>query len=245
MYGDCRRLAVSGSETIPLAPKAFLTLVILVENRGRVVEKEELVRKIWPDTFVEEGSLAQNISILRKTLGEEPRQPYIQTIPKRGYRFVAPVRDLGEPLAGREETRLPASIGTEGEPYLAPPQRSRLGWITGITLLILLGSIAALAGIHFKRTMSLKTQPIRSIAVLPLQNLFGDASQEYLSDGMTDALISSLAQIHSLNVTSRRSAMRYKRSSESVPQIGKELGVDAVVEGAVPRGRRARPDHHE
>jgi DNA-binding winged helix-turn-helix (wHTH) protein len=90
-----QRLLISGESVIPLAPKVFDTLLVLAESGGRVIEKDELLKRIWPDTFVEEGSLARNISTLRKALGENPDdQRYIQTIPKRGYRFIAPVRSM-------------------------------------------------------------------------------------------------------------------------------------------------------
>src|SRR5688572_30321697 len=95
-----RRLLTKNGETVPLTHKAFETLALLVEHRGRVVTKEELLSEIWPDTFVEEGSLARNISVLRKALGEQPGEhQFIQTIPKQGYRFVAPVRESIEPVA--------------------------------------------------------------------------------------------------------------------------------------------------
>ena len=97
---NSRRLLTRNGEVVPLTHKAFETLALLVENRGRIVEKDELLREIWPDTFVEEGSLARNISVLRKALGEGPSDhQYIQTIPKQGYRFVATVREVIEPSA--------------------------------------------------------------------------------------------------------------------------------------------------
>jgi TolB-like protein/DNA-binding winged helix-turn-helix (wHTH) protein/tetratricopeptide (TPR) repeat protein len=243
-FGDYRfdtnqGLLLRGGNIIPLAPKAFATLRVLVESQGRVIEKDELLRKIWPDTFVEEGSLTQNISILRKALGENgDGEEFIQTIPKRGYRFAVPVRATSEPLVIEEHCRVEASVDAE----VVERQTSRRAiWISGVVLTLALAATAGFLGVRLRSRGQMGDQPIRSVAVLPLQNLSEDPAQEYLSDGMTDVLISDLAQIRSLNVISRRSVMRFKKSGESAPQIGKALGVDALVEGTLQRsGGRVR-----
>ncbi len=120
-----RRLLLKNGEVVPLTHKAFETLALLVENRGRIVEKDELLREIWPDTFVEEGSLARNISVLRKALGEGPSDhQYIQTIPKQGYRFVAAVREVIEPTAEYFTSDPPhaEAIDRQGERTAAEPR---------------------------------------------------------------------------------------------------------------------------
>lgn len=156
-----------------LTPKAVEVLIALVEAQGAVLAKEELLKRVWADAIVEEGSLASHISLLRKTLGED----YIETIPKRGYRFVA----AAKPVAEAGERR---------------PQ-------------------------------------IRSLAVLPLDNLGRDADGDRFADSMTEALITRLAKIRALRVVSRTSVLRYKDTQKSMPEIGKELGVDGLVEGSV------------
>ena len=214
-----QRLLFSGGQPVSLTPKAFDTLVLLVEAGGSVITKEELLHKIWPDTFVEEGSLARNISVLRKALGESPDdQKYIQTIPKRGYRFVAPVVPVGS---------LPApEVKSQRSPKLA----------AAVALAVLAGAclVAWQASPHARPS-------IRSIAVLPLENLSRDPAQDYFADGVTDALITSLAQIRALKVISRTSIMRYKGTTKSLQEIARELGADAVLEGTVQRdGTRVR-----
>jgi TolB-like protein/lipoprotein NlpI len=171
-----KRLLCEG-KAVPLAPKVFDTLVLLVENQGRLIQKEELLKTLWPNSVVEEVALAHNVSQLRKALGDPVENPrFIETVPKRGYR------------------------------------------------------------------------------VLPLENLSGDKEQEYFAEGITDALTTELAQIGSLRVISRTSATQFKGSRESLPQIGRDLKVDALVEGTVARAQgrvrvtaqliAASSDHH-
>jgi TolB-like protein/DNA-binding winged helix-turn-helix (wHTH) protein/cytochrome c-type biogenesis protein CcmH/NrfG len=233
-----QRLLFLGGQQIPLAPKAFDTLLALVEAEGRIVEKEEVLRKVWPDTFVEEGSLARNISVLRKALGESPDdQRYIQTIARRGYRFVAPVTTVPSSPEVIEDglSQVEASSSLSG---------LSLKIAAGVTLLILIT-----AGLLLWRTSTTgelsrtgRGGPlIQSVAVLPLQNLSGNSEQDYFADGITEALITSLAQIRALKVISRTSTMRYKGTVKPVPEIARELGVDAIIEGSVQReGNRVR-----
>jgi TolB-like protein/DNA-binding winged helix-turn-helix (wHTH) protein/Tfp pilus assembly protein PilF len=247
-----QRLLFSGSGEIPLPPKLFDTLAALVENHGRVLAKDELLKLIWPDTFVEEGSLTRNISTLRRVLGENAEdQEFIQTIPKRGYRFVAPVTEppVGETLIIEERTRVESTFDVAVEEdatasAVQEPESNRIGAGAGrrrglgvMTLAMTAFALLVVAGWIF-RTQRLwlvhgKPAPIQSIAVLPLENLTGDPSQEFFADGITDVLITDLAHISNLRVISRTSAMQYKKSDKPLPQIAKELGVDAVVEGTV------------
>lgn len=260
-----QRLLFRDDQLVPLTPKAFDTLQLLIEADGRIVEKEELLKKIWPDTFVEEGSLARNISILRKVLGESPDdQKCIQTIPKRGYRFVAPVKvssAIGAAVVVEEHTRIQAAFdiqtdsGIEGQGTAAENPRQRVLRFRRLRAIAILGlaAIAAVGVLVWKfggRSMSRSVQSVNSprvytLAVLPLDNLSHDDSQDYFSDGITDALITSLAQVEALHVISRTSAMRYKKTSKSLPQIARELGVDAILEGSVQReGDRVRISAH-
>jgi TolB-like protein/DNA-binding winged helix-turn-helix (wHTH) protein/Flp pilus assembly protein TadD len=221
-----QRLLLRGTEVIGLEPKVFDTLLALVESAGQALTKDELLARVWPDAFVEEGSLTRNISTLRKVLatGDNP-QGYIETLSKRGYRFQPVVRAISADTPAAPERPTPPAPGRR--PWL----------IVAAAAMALLAVVAA--GLWWRGAEA--RAPIASIAVLPLQNLSGDAGQEFFSDGMTEALISKLAQITDVRVTSRTSVMRFKSTSEAVPAIGRQLGVDAVVEGSVQRaGDRVR-----
>ena len=235
---------------IPLRPKVFDMLVVLIENHGHLVEKEQLLSSVWNDQFVEEGNINKNISMLRRVLGEGNGQQFIETVPKRGYRFIAEVRKVSDDeqtnLVQNTSTISPALEGTDRpskitaeidqhrEPVLPADTESRKrNWILLFGLPVLL--VTAIAYVAFMRPRSSLTPTISSIAVLPFQNLSNDSTQDYFVDGMTDALIGDLAQIGALRVISRTSAMHYKGTNKSLPEIAKELNVDAVVEGTVQR----------
>jgi TolB-like protein/DNA-binding winged helix-turn-helix (wHTH) protein len=234
---------------VRLPPKAFDALVFLVENRGRLLEKDELLHKVWPDTFVEESNLAQHISILRKALqGAEDDPPLIETVPTRGYRFIAEVRELrdsfldGNPLpAGTPGAGSVPGVSESGVKEVGSPRRRlRVAAITLAGIVVLVAALVLMAPI-FKRERSSTPKPIESLAVLPLQNLSGDPAQDYFADGMTEALITDLAKIPGLKVISRTSIMQYKDSHQRLPKIAQELGVDGIVEGSVLRsGDRVR-----
>lgn len=225
------RLLFRGDEMIPLTPKATDTLLALVSSRGRVLEKDELMKMIWPDSFVEEGGLAQNISLLRKVLGGATGEfQYIETIPKRGYRFVVPVKVV--PV--KEDLRTNASDNSAPSPVPQPPKpptRRWVAWSAG-ALVLLLASV--LAYLYFSAAPAGGTLHVNSLLVLPLDNPSNDPAQEYFTEGMTEELINSLAKVQALRVISRTSAMTYKGvKNKPLPQIARELNVDAVVEGSV------------
>ena len=214
---------------IRLEGQPLAILEVLLERPGEVVTREELQKKLWPeDTFVDfEHSLNAAVKRLRAALNDSADQPrYIETLARRGYRFVAPV---GGSVVDREseETVLPSA---------SQARDSRLWlWLVVLSGVFFLG----LAGLGWRlwrnRPATHTLPPIRSLAVLPLQNLSGDPSQEYLADGMTEELIGRLANIHGLRVISRTSAMHFKKTQLSAPEIAKTLGVDAIVEGSVIR----------
>lgn len=240
-------------ERVPLGPKVFDTLVLLVQNQGRLIQKEEFLKALWPTSVVEEQALAHNISQLRKVLRDPSEDPkFIETVPKRGYRFIASVRVAGQPPA------FPVSPAPSGA---VPSAMQPLRWPRRAVLAALAAVLALAAGtsvyVYLRRTSPESTgvvPAIHSLAVLPLENLSGDKEQDYFADGMTDALITDLAQVGSLRVISRTSAMRFKGSKDALPQIGRELKVDAVVEGTVARAEsrvritaqliEASSDHH-
>ncbi len=260
------RLLRKGSTRLELPPRAFDTLLAMVSNNGHLLEKDTLMRTVWGDTVVEESNLSQVVYLLRKALHDgENGERYIQTVPKRGYRFVAPVREIEtDPDSGPIQVSdsshsLPASDAfeppveadqpspqletessvdtasvSEHDPYPAasPISRHRQAF----SILAVLTAVALLTAAAWKEGLFRSAPgPIRSIAVLPLQNLSNDPGQEYFVDGMTDELITDLAQIRALKVVSKTSIMRYKDTRTPLPQIGRDLKVDAVVEGSVLR----------
>jgi len=213
------RLLYRGEELIPLTPKAIDTLLVLIANRGRVVEKDELIKAVWPDTFVEEGALARNVSALRKAFGSDTDDSqFIATVPKRGYRFVAPV-----------------TVPEPPEPPRKPRKwLKRLAWLISAVLLIVLIVLV------YPRVVSLLSRldppgarHMASLAVLPLDNLSRNAAQEPFTDGMHEELINTLARIEALRVKSRISVLAYKGVRKPLPQIARELDVDAIVTGSV------------
>jgi TolB-like protein/DNA-binding winged helix-turn-helix (wHTH) protein len=211
------RLLTRDGSLVPLTPKVVDVLLLLVENRDRLVEKQELMRAVWPDSFVEESNLTQSISVLRKTLGSDAGgQPYIETIPKRGYRFVTPVAEA--PAQGLAKRRTRSALA-----------------------LLALGVVLAGTTAYLLKSRGPSIPDIHSVVVLPLRNLSGDPEQEYFADGITAALIGKLAKLGQLRVISYTSAMHYKGTTERLPEVARELKVDAVVEGSVTRsGDRVR-----
>ena len=216
---------------VKLQEQPFQILALLLEHRGELVTREELQNKLWPaDTFVD-FDVGLNVAIkkLRDAIGDSAENPrFIETIPRRGYRFISPAQDLA-PAA--EELR---SHDKRGQ---------RRIWIGA---LVLSGLAALLVGLNAGRLRSLfrerpKVSPIHSIAVLPLENLSGDPTQAYFTDGMTDALTTDLAQIGDLTVISRTAAMQYRGKNKVPAEIARELHVDALIEGSLVRsGNRVR-----
>jgi TolB-like protein/DNA-binding winged helix-turn-helix (wHTH) protein/Tfp pilus assembly protein PilF len=223
-------------------------LGILLERTGEVVTREELRSRVWPDESFGDFDQALNIAIgkLRSALGDSADNPrFIETLPKRGYRFIAEVSVVDadstatkqEPVAasfpGRERNAEPGDKLQEAESIVAPKRRLWSMWPV-LVALPLVFILLILALWRFRSGGGAPTQ-IRSLAVLPLENLSGDASQNYFADGMTDELITDLAQISALRVISRTSVMAYKGARKPLPQIARELSVDAVIEGTVLR----------
>ncbi len=227
------RLLENGAP-VSLEPKALRLLLYLIENRGRLVRKQELLNAVWPDAAVTESALTRSVGLLRKTLDDDSREPrFIETVPTAGYRFIAQVD-----TAPRDEpvTVQPLASPRPG-PGVPPPPKSRLHFRLAAIVVVFLAAVGAvwlLASRH-------RSAPIRSLAVLPLDNLSGDPSQEYFADGMTDELITELARIPDLRVVSRTSVMADKGARRSLPDIARQLDVDAIVEGSIVRsGERIR-----
>jgi TolB-like protein/DNA-binding winged helix-turn-helix (wHTH) protein/Flp pilus assembly protein TadD len=219
-------------------------LEVLLERPGDVVTREELRSRVWADESFGDFDQAVNIAIakLRSALGDSAENPrFIETLPKRGYRFIADVSVVdaqARPIKPESVARdLPATDPEhkiEGIGLAVVPKRQK--WPTSriIVALALVLSLPILS-VWLFRSRGRAPAVIRSLAVLPLENLSGDASQNYFADGMTDELITDLAQISALRVISRTSVMVYKGARKPLPQIARELNVDAVVEGTVLR----------
>jgi TolB-like protein/DNA-binding winged helix-turn-helix (wHTH) protein len=235
-------LLVRDGQVIPLAPKVFDTLLVLVQNSGHLVDKDELLRRVWPDTFVEEGNLTKNIFALRKILeGGRENEKFIETIPKRGYRFVAPVTELKEPSVvgpkGDLATRVVTGVGEAASDQSVRWQRILTSWrvavLAGLALALVVGVFVFLFLLQGSRDTH--EPEIGSLAVLPLENLSGDASQNYLADGLTEELITRLSKLPNLSVIARTTVLQQKRSGATVDEIARTLGVQAFVEGSVVR----------
>jgi TolB-like protein/DNA-binding winged helix-turn-helix (wHTH) protein/Tfp pilus assembly protein PilF len=228
---------------VRLQEQPFQILTMLLEHPGEVVTREELQKKLWPaHTFVDfDHGLNKAVSKIREALGDSAESPrFVETVARRGYRFLADVKvDAEAPVRSPELATLPHPVAEAGDlPELAGKPRIpkhlllSLVWkISAFALLLLVASLAVWK-IHSWNRPSLV---IRSLAVLPLESLSSDASQDYFADGMTDELISDLGQISALRVISRTSVMTYKHARKPLPQIARELNVDAVVEGTVLR----------
>jgi TolB-like protein/DNA-binding winged helix-turn-helix (wHTH) protein/Tfp pilus assembly protein PilF len=231
--------AVRNGTTNRLTPKAMAVLVCLAEHAGEPVPKEKLLEEVWPETFVSDDVLKGSIAEIRRVLGDDAKKPrIIETIAKRGYRLIAPV----EWMDVQQQAPSPQLKPEANEIAAAPIRRSWMPWtvVAVVVVLIALAAIFDVSGLR-TRLRSNAAPQIRSLAVLPLQNLSADPSQEYFSEGMTDSLITHLAQIGSLKVISRTSSMQYKQTRKSLPAIARELNVDGIVEGTVQRsGDRVR-----
>jgi TolB-like protein/DNA-binding winged helix-turn-helix (wHTH) protein/Flp pilus assembly protein TadD len=226
---------------VRLQEQPFKVLVMLLERHGDVVTREELQKKLWPgDTFVDfDHGLNKAINKVRDALGDSAENPrFVETISRRGYRFLgevkvaeAPMRGTGLPKPPQSEAEARKPHDPVSEPLTANHRLSPVWKVSISVLALLLASLGA-----WKLYFSNRPSPvIRSLAVLPLESLSNDASQDYFADGMTDELITDLGQISALRVISRTSVMAYKHARKPLPQIARELNVDAVVEGTVLR----------
>ncbi|HJQ69578.1 MAG TPA: tetratricopeptide repeat protein [Blastocatellia bacterium] len=227
-----RRLLLRGDEPVPLTAKAFDILMVLVENAGRIVAKEDLIKRVWPDVVVRESTLAQNIFTLRKTLGDDSRENrFIETVPKYGYRFVADVREVadhdGEPAARQQNA-----------PKLAAPAKghqARAGRALAlvVTLAALVVAIVAMALIFSTREEESLPPEVTTIAVLPFRPVASAARDEYLEYGMAETLITKLSQINRLVVRPMGSVRKYAGSEQDPMRAARELKVETVLEGSL------------
>jgi DNA-binding winged helix-turn-helix (wHTH) protein/TolB-like protein/Tfp pilus assembly protein PilF len=248
------RLLLRDGHPVSLTPKAFDTLLALVESSGHIVEKDDLMQKVWPDAVVEESTLAQNVFTLRKALGEgSSEHQYIETIPKHGYRFVSEVRQLpidGASLIVERHTR--SRIITEEQEQTSArdfarallrtsPERVRSNGLrlspTVLAVFVLLAGVAA-AIIYLGKSKPKEiesTNASKVIAVLPFKPISADGRDEYLELGMADALITKLSNVSRLVVRSTNSVRKYAALEQDPVAAGRELRVDSVLEGNLQR----------
>jgi len=235
---------------IRLQDQPLQVLAMLLEHPGDVVPRDKFRQKLWPnDTFVDfDHGLNNAINRLRDALNDSAEAPrFIETLPRRGYRFISPVEraDIADSFAVREKSVAPSGNDQAGSATatstLPPWWRSRWAALGAAALVLTLLSGFALNVWKGRFSSSAHATRIHAIAVLPLENLTGDSSQEYFADGMTDALITDLAQVSSLRVISRASTMRYKGVHDPLADVARKLNVDAFIEGSVVRsGNRVR-----
>ena len=238
------RLLQRGSEPVPLTPKVFDTLLVLVENSGHVLEKNELMQQLWPDSFVEESSLTQNISLLRRALSEpDAEENYIETIPKRGYRFVGNVQERSEVRNGN--TKLSGQLAGSGvadssldsftirDASRVSLDLSRQKIYVAIGAVVLTSAVIALVWYRHRRLNDSFTP--RSVAVLPFKTIGTNTENDLLGFGMADALIIKLSRLDQLTVLPTSSVFRYSNRDRDPVAIGNELGVEGVLDGTVQR----------
>jgi TolB-like protein/DNA-binding winged helix-turn-helix (wHTH) protein/Flp pilus assembly protein TadD len=209
-------------------------LILLLRRKGELVSREEINERVWgKDVFVDtEQGINTAIRKIRQALHDDPDEPrFIQTVTGKGYRFIPAVREEGP---GAEQDVPSQAVPAPAIPSPRPRSRMKFAWVAA-ALTLVAALIAFNVGGLRDRLFSRAAPPIRSLAVLPLENLSADPAQEYFADGLTDELITQLARRGSLRVISRMSVMHYKASKQTIPEIARELNVDAVVEGSVSR----------
>lgn len=212
-FGDFRfdateRLLFRGADRVPLVPKVADTLHVLLERHGQVIEKADLMQRIWPDATVEEIGLARNISLLRKALDDEaPDSPIIETVPRRGYRFAAPV-----------------TVGTP-----STPRRRR--W--PLLLLFLLATAAVIYYQFYVPSRFVSTHRAAALAVVPFPCACPGIDADAYTDALTDLLVADLSQTPTLQLVAPSTVRRHQRAGMSMGLMGRLLGLDALVEGSV------------
>jgi DNA-binding winged helix-turn-helix (wHTH) protein/TolB-like protein len=234
------RVLLREGELVPLTPKVFDILVTLIENGGQVVAKDDLMKRVWPNTFVEEGNLTQNISLLRKALGETPGgAQYIETVPRRGYRFVAETKQSwgdAEPAGnGHKEHSLETSVQT---PVVSTPNTtSQLARIRRTPLFAVVAGlvVVGIIGLVYFTSWGKAENSIQSIAVLPFIDESADPDAQYINDKIAESLINSLSKLPQLRVVPRSVVAGYKGKEIDPRKVGEELNVRAVVTGRIRR----------
>lgn len=251
-------------KVVVLTPKALETLAVLVEHHGHLVGKDELIRRVWPDTIVEEGNLNNLIYLLRKALGDDfSEHKYIETVSKRGYRFLAEVRKVADQESAPDQAAAALASSPSDErlvspslPVSSPPRlsvflpralRERPGMVLMATSVLSFALTIALFSVWRSRqrpdaaALASAPAPVRSVAVLPFKVLSAEKDDEYLSLGLADALITSLSHTRQIIVRQTGAVSKYAKTETDPLAAGREQGVEAVLDGQVQRiGERVR-----
>lgn len=223
---------------VSIPPKALSLLAVLLENNGRIVDKEALLETVWPNTFVEEGNLTYTVASLRKILGDNAENPiFIETVPRRGYRFIAPLRndlvDLraqdssGSEISSEDVRTAPAALAPD------PLDLLSANWMVALAAVLLLATAAVSLGYLLLTPDAPAHGQMRSVAVLPFANESGNQEFDYLSDGISESLINGLSELRELRVVARATAFTYKKREVDPRVAGRELNVEAVLTGKV------------
>jgi TolB-like protein/DNA-binding winged helix-turn-helix (wHTH) protein/Tfp pilus assembly protein PilF len=219
---------------LKLSQQPLQVLCVLLERPGEVVSRKELQKLLWSsDVFVDfDHGLNKSVQKLREALGDSPESPrYIETIPRTGYRFIAPVTETTPRPPAQAE--VPKSPELTANPSVGRARKPKWRWFALGGCAAIVALAGWLAVLRYKAA-----EPIRSLAVLPLDNLSGDPAQEYFADGMSDELITMLAKDSTLRIVSRTSVMQYKGARRPLPEIARALGVDGILEGSISRTGR-------
>ncbi len=236
------RVLLREGEPVPLTPKVFDILLTLVENGGQLVAKDDLMRRVWPNTFVEEGNLTQNISLLRKALGETPGGvQFIETVPRRGYRFVAEITETGgdESGNGPQERVLPLEATTQTPVVSVPNTTSQPARVKRTPMFAMAAGVVVIGIISVMYltgwSKAENASAIQSIAVLPFVDESADPDAQYINDKIAESLINSLSKLPQLRVVPRSVVAGYKGKEIDPRKVGQELNVRAVVTGRMRR----------
>src|SRR5579863_4817599 len=235
-----RRTLQRGQELVALTPKAFDLLLQLIQSAGKTVTKDDLMKTVWPDSFVEESNLTQTIFMVRKALEETSERRYILTVQGQGYRFLVPVKEAAMQGPEIETPAPPPDAGDVADIQLqSQPQRGK-NWrsiVIAFAVIALTLIVASSIWLWLRRHGAAEPSGKIMLAVLPFENFTGDAGQDYFSDGLTEEMISQLGNLDPthLGVIAGTSVMHYKHSQEPIPRIGQDLGVQYVIEGSVRR----------
>jgi len=209
--------------------RMFQVLCLLIGRRGEIVSKTVFFEKVWGGNFVEDNNLTVTMTALRKVLGDDPKQPsFIENLPRRGYRFIAPVTDVGLPATGDGNT---TNKGVESEPFSKSHRWGRLGIAAAVVVIAV--TVAAVGYKGYWTSIASKGDRIDSIVVLPFESRQPD--NEYLADGLTDGIINSLSRLSGVRVIDRNSAFKYKNKTIDPAEVGRELNVRSVVTGQIER----------
>jgi DNA-binding winged helix-turn-helix (wHTH) protein/TolB-like protein/Tfp pilus assembly protein PilF len=235
-----------GGEQVPLTPKAFQILCALIQSKGRLLNKDELIKKVWPNSFVEEANLSVNISALRKALGDTPDgQKFIETVPKRGYRFVMPIHEIGN--VSQSEIKLedsPTAVPILASLPAAPtvphgPTRVSLSGRFGIAgfavLLVIVLGYVAFSMHRWQTTKRTDSTQLRSLAVLPFQNTNKDPNNDFLGFSLADAIIAKLGYVSALTVKPSSAIQKYRDQTIDIPKVAAELNVETLLTGTFVR----------